>query len=92
MASRHNVFFRNLVESQRLCIDVLDAAIGSLPPLPSSSEESPIDGVPQGKPEGQVSQLLGVFDLRGLTPACIDFEFITFLIEVIYKYIPRTLV
>ena len=32
-----------------------------------------------------VSQLLGVFDLRGLGPQSLDFEFVAFLIETIYR-------
>ena len=33
-----------------------------------------------------VTQALGVFDLRGLGPQCLDFEFISFLVETIYRY------
>jgi hypothetical protein len=32
-----------------------------------------------------VSQIIGVFDLRGLGPQTFDFEFVAFLIETIYR-------
>lgn len=36
-----------------------------------------------------VSQILGVFDLRGLGPQSLDFEFVAFLIETIYRCVCR---
>ena len=41
--------------------------------------------------EGGVTQVLGVFDLRNLQPTCIDFEFVSFLIETIYQFYPQRL-
>jgi len=38
-----------------------------------------------GTSYGEPEQLLGVFDLRRLHPACVDFEFIVFLIDTIYR-------
>ena len=38
-----------------------------------------------------VAQILGVFDLRELSADNLDFEFVTFLIDTIYRYYPLRL-
>ena len=38
-----------------------------------------------------VQQILGVFDLRELSADNLDFEFVTFLIDTIYRYYPLRL-
>jgi len=83
----------------RLCVDVLDAAVEALPQQSqskeggggsSSSSSSSSSSISEDKGV-VVTQILGVFDLRGLNPTCLDFEFISFLIETIYKYYPQRL-
>ena len=41
--------------------------------------------------EGDASQILGIFDLRQLSPESLDFEFVFFLIDAIYNYYPQRL-
>lgn len=77
----------------RLCVDVLDAAVDALPQQTQSREggdSSSSSSISEDKGV-VVTQVLGVFDLRGLNPTCLDFEFISFLIETIYKYYPQRL-
>jgi hypothetical protein len=80
----------------RLCVDVLDAAVDALPQQTQSREggDSSSSSSSSSISEDKgvvVTQVLGVFDLRGLNPTCLDFEFISFLIETIYKYYPQRL-
>jgi len=68
---------------------VLEAAIKSLGDQ-ARDVDMAVDekaGTSYGEPE----QLLGVFDLRRLHPACVDFEFIVFLIDTIYRFYPQRL-
>lgn len=89
VASRHNVMLRDLAECKALCVEVLEAAIKSLGDQ-ARDVDMAVDekaGTSYGEPE----QLLGVFDLRRLHPACVDFEFIVFLIDTIYRFYPQRL-
>ena len=38
-----------------------------------------------------MTQVLGIFDLRNLSPTNLDFAFVSFLIEVIYQFYPQRL-
>jgi len=89
-AARHNVLFRSIRESKRMCVDVLDAAVASLPAPQDVTQDGSSSEDALSATE-DVTQVLGVFDLRGLSPACVDFEFITFLIDTVYKYYPQRL-
>ena len=103
VAARHNMFLRRLPESQLLCVEVLEEAINALDTIDAATDLAAIDGArrrgerfsvastaEEGRANG-VTQLLGIFDLRDLSPANVDFEFCSFLIESIYQYYPQRL-
>ena len=48
-------------------------------------------GGTSGSAAPSVQQILGVFDLRELSADNLDFEFVTFLIDTIYRYYPLRL-
>lgn len=68
-----------------------DKATASVDPIAASAstgDEAAEDWADGGT---AVSQIIGVFDLRGLGPQTFDFEFVAFLIETIYRYYPQRL-
>ena len=103
VAARHNTFLRSLPESKLLCVEVLEEAIRGLDECDAAAAVAAVEaGRAAGRrftvassaedgAAGGVTQVLGVFDLRNLTPTCIDFEFVSFLIDTIYNFYPQRL-
>lgn len=88
---------RNLIESQALCVEVcsnfsnLSSGQGNFFSRFVQVLDAGLARLAQQRPEtvlgdsSSVVQLLGIFDLRNLSPFNVDIEFISFLIEIVYK-------
>ncbi len=90
MASRHNIMMRNLIDSQALCVEVkLLHRFNSHVYWRSHFYVQIVQvldaGLARLAQKSEVAQLLGIFDLRNLSPFNVDIEFILFLIEIVYK-------
>jgi hypothetical protein len=82
-AARHISGAAPLIESQRLCVYVLDRALNALtedggPPPTLTAGSAP-------------ATFLGIFDLRGFTSANADLGFVRFLVDSFFTYYPKRL-